>query len=85
MFLTADIVQGPGEVHYGDRRFIISGYFPALDDPNYYLEDRYMTVRKYSLGSNADVLASERPEILARLKRVVEAQKARLTPPGPIR
>jgi hypothetical protein len=85
IFLTADVVQGPDEVHYGDRRFMISAYFPALDDPNYYLEDRYMTVRKYGLRSKAGVLASERQEILARLKRLVAAQRSRLTPPRPIR
>jgi hypothetical protein len=75
IFLTADIVQGPEEVHYDDRRFMISAYFQALDDPNYYLEDRYMTVRKYGLGSKSDVLASKRPQILARLKRVVATPK----------
>jgi len=35
---------------------------------DYYLEDRYMTVRKYAL-EKADVLASEKQEILARLRR----------------
>jgi hypothetical protein len=36
----------------------------------YYLEDRYMTVRKYDLDNNAGILGSEKPEILARLRRV---------------
>jgi hypothetical protein len=36
----------------------------------YYLEDQYMTVRKYDLDANADILAAEKQEITARLKRV---------------
>jgi hypothetical protein len=89
IFVVADYVWGPDEGHYGEHRYIISAYFPALSPTdesfNYYLQDRYMTTRKYDLDAGADLLASEKPEILARLKRVVEAQKARLTPPGPIR
>lgn len=88
VFLTADIVQGPDEVHYGDRRFMISAYFPALNDPNYYLQDRYMTWRRYGLAPRPNVLASEKPEIIERLKRVVEANhtnQPRLTLSHPIR
>lgn len=33
----------------------------------YYLEDRYLTTRKYNWDAN--VLASEKQEILARLRR----------------
>ncbi len=44
-----------------------------------------MTARKYASETNVDILASERPEIIERLKRVVEAQKPRLTPSRPIR
>jgi hypothetical protein len=52
-----------------------------LDDSYYYLEDRYMTVRKYDLERHADVLASERQEILARLRRLqVDAKPQHLAP-----
>ena len=36
-----------------------------------------MTTRKYDLGTKVNVSQSERQEILARLKRVVAAQKGR--------
>jgi hypothetical protein len=86
IFLTAEAVWGSAEAHFGDHRYTISVYVRASEDPNYWLEDRYMTVRRYDLDSKMDdVLASERLEILARLKRVVAAQKARLTGPRPIR
>lgn len=85
IFLTADAVWGPDEVHFGDHRYMISVYLRALDDPNYWLGDRYMTTRKYDLGTKVNVLQAERPEILARLKRVVPAPQPRLTPPRAIR
>jgi hypothetical protein len=74
IFVTADYVWGPDESHYSEHRYIISAYVrkpsSELDDLYYYLEDRYMTVHKYDLEGNADVLASERQEILARLRRL---------------
>jgi hypothetical protein len=74
IFLTADFVWGPDEGHYGDHRYIISAYArmpSSLHNGSYYrLADRYMTVRKYDLGANADILASEREEIITRVKRV---------------
>jgi hypothetical protein len=73
-FVTADYVWGPDESHYSEHRYIISAYVrkpsSLLDDLYYYLEDRYMTARKYDLEGDADVLASERQEILARLRRL---------------
>lgn len=39
-----------------------------IDDLAYYLEDRYMTAHKYD--ANADILASEKQEIIARLRRL---------------
>ena len=78
MFLTAEFVwgAGPEEGHYGPHRYIISAYFPSpsADDDRYHLQDRYMTVRKYDY-EKADILAAERPEILARLKRVKAAEE----------
>jgi hypothetical protein len=80
IFLTAEFVQGPGpdEGHYGPHRFIISAHFPIPDaDGNfYYLQDRYMTVRKYDYEKD-DILAAEKPEILARLQRVKAAESAK--------
>lgn len=73
IFITAEDVWGPDEAHYGEHRYIVSAYVRTysfeLDDLSYHLADRYMTVRKYELES-ADILASEKPEILARLRRV---------------
>ncbi|HLX42985.1 MAG TPA: hypothetical protein VKR43_06100 [Bryobacteraceae bacterium] len=82
IFVTADYVWGPDEAHSGEHRYIISAYVnvhrpPSLvDDLYYYLEDRYMTARKYDLDAKADVLASEKSEILARLRRLSPHQRA---------
>ena len=48
----------------------------VVDDLYYYLEDRYMTARKYDLDANVDILASEKREILARLRRLRPQQRA---------
>ena len=74
IFVTANYVWGPDEAHYGEHRYIISAYVrrpsSIVDDLYYYLEDRYMTVRRYDLDAGADILASEKQEILARLRRI---------------
>ena len=74
LFVTADYVWGPDDSHYGEHRYIISAYVrrssSILDNRSYYLDDRYMTASKYNLDTNADVLGSEKPEIIARLRRV---------------
>jgi hypothetical protein len=74
IFLTADYAWGPEEAHHGGHRFIVSAYvwkqLPMLDYPTYYLDDQYMTVRKYDVEEKADVLAAEKQEIIARLKRL---------------
>lgn len=75
ILLTADGVPGPGGEHNDDTRFLVSVYFPTAPDPIYYLEDQYMTVRKYGFHAGRNVLAAEKPEIMARLRRVVAAQK----------
>lgn len=73
-FVTADYVWGPDECHTCTHRYIISTYArkpsSCADGLFYYLEDRYMTIRKYNLYAKANVLASERQEILARLGRI---------------
>jgi hypothetical protein len=73
IFVTADYVWGPGECHICEHRYMVSAYVfrpiePNMDLQYYYLEDRYMTVRKY--GEGAKILNSERQEIIARLRRV---------------
>lgn len=74
IFVTADYVWGRDESHYEPHRYIISAYVrrpsSMIDGLYYYLEDRYMTVHSYDLDANADILASEKPDILARLRRV---------------
>jgi len=81
IFITADFVSGRDESHYEPHRFIISAYVFAysrmLERPRYDLEDRYMTVTKYDLDANADVRASERPETIARLKKVLPGIRER--------
>jgi len=84
IFLTAEYTSGPDESHYGEHRYVVSAYTlrpsSTLDDMYYWLEDQYLTVRKYNLDTNADILTSEKQEILARLKRVkaeTERQKQR--------
>jgi len=76
IFLVADYAVGSDEAHYGPHRYIISAYFPnrLLNDGLYLLEDRYMTIRLYDLQATADILGSEKQEILRRLRRVVSAR-----------
>lgn len=79
IFVTADYVWGPDEGHIFEHRYIISVYVrkpsTMIDGLYYYLEDRYMTARKYDLDANADILNSEKQEILARLRRIKAESK----------
>lgn len=72
IFVTANFAWEGDECHYCDHRYKISSYTwktsSLLDGPYYSLEDEYMTVRKYK-SEDADILGSEKPEILARLRR----------------
>jgi hypothetical protein len=84
IFMTAAYVWGPDEGHYDLHRFIVSTYARGrsslLDGLSYYLEDQYMTTRKYDLEKE-HILSSEKPEILARLRRVkAETQRQQRTP-----
>jgi hypothetical protein len=72
--LTANAVGGAEEAHYGDHRYMISVYAQGPEDQTHWPEDLYMTIRKYEEGKD-DVLASEKPEILARLRRIRAARK----------
>ncbi len=79
IFLTADIAQGSDQTHYGEHRYVVSSYTrtsPPYDDDIYLLEDQFMTIRKYDPFANADILASEKQEILARLRRVKAAAQS---------
>lgn len=71
IFVVADYEWGPDESHYSEHRFVISAYVllrsDLLDDPIYFLDDRYMTVRKYDPDAGDHILQSERTEILSRL------------------
>lgn len=81
IFLTADYTIGPDEYHFGPHRYIISTYVrqpsTMLDNDLYCLHDRYLTIRKYDLDVKSDILATERPEILARLRRIKAANAPR--------
>jgi hypothetical protein len=74
IFLMADYVWGPSESHYSDHRYMISTYVrkpsDLLDGSYYFLEDRYMTVRKYNPEGKTNILAGEKQEILTRLRRL---------------
>ena len=74
IFVIADYVWGPGEPTRAPHRYMISAYVrkpaPAFDLAHYYLEDRYMTARKYDPDAKTDILASEKQEILSRLMRL---------------
>jgi hypothetical protein len=74
IFLIADAVWGPNEGHYGPHRFMVSAYARGISsDPDsdaYYLADQFMTVRRYDLQEHADIITSEKQEIVARLRRV---------------
>jgi len=85
IFLTAEYSFGPDEGHYGEHRYVISAYIlrpsSTFDGLYYWLEDQYLTVRKYDIDANADVLSSEKQEILARLARAkAEAERQKRTP-----
>jgi hypothetical protein len=74
IFVTADFIWGPNESHYSGHRYIISAYV-LKEDFSYFLEDRYMTARKYYLEEDANILASEKREIIARLGRLKGGQR----------
>ena len=64
---------GRDEAHFSPHRYIISVYAirPSLeDDHGYHLEDRCITVRKYDRDAHDHILATEKQEILAPLRRV---------------
>ncbi len=79
--VTADYVWGPDESHFSPHRFIISSYVRRhsfdLEGDYYFLQDRYMTVRSYDLDAGADILGSEKPDIVARLQRIKSVQSQR--------
>jgi len=75
IFITANYVWGAEVGRFSDHRFIISSYVLREDKISpesfyYRLDDRYMTVNKYTSDDKSPVLSREKPEILARLKRV---------------
>ena len=79
IFLTADVAEGSDQTHYGEHRYVVSAYTrtsPPYDDDIYLLEDRFMTIRKYDPFANADILASEEQEIVARLRRAKAAAQS---------
>jgi hypothetical protein len=84
IFVTADYKWGPDESHSSPHRYMVSAYVRkpmAEGGDRYFLEDRYMTVRIYDFDAKPDILTSEKPEILTRLRRVkAETARRRGTP-----
>ena len=78
IFVTANFTYGPYESHYSPHRYILSAFTwqPSDDGFSYFRADHYMTVRKYDVDTT-DILAAEKPEILARLRKVVAANGKR--------
>ena len=70
ILVAADYVWGDGESHYGPHRFKVSVYVFGRTTPVYFLQDEYMTMKKYDTDSGEDVLRAERLEIFARLRRL---------------
>jgi len=74
IFVLAEFVWGANEATHAAHRYLISTYVrkstPVFDIAHYYLEDRYMTTQTYDPQSKVDILATEKPEILARLARL---------------
>ena len=88
IFLTADYVWGPEDSHSSEHRDRFTAYLftssSILDDRYYYLQDQFMTVSKYDPESSANVLISEKQQILARLRRVkLESEKRYGSSPKP--
>jgi len=75
VFVTANGLWAPGESHYGEHRYEISAYL--WEELFYGLADRYITSRWYDSDPKSDVLGSERPEIIARLKKVIPGIRQR--------
>lgn len=75
IFVDSDAMWGPGEVHYGEHRYVLSIY--VWEGSNYWLADRYITSRWYDFDANDDVLGSEKAEIIARLKKVLPGIRER--------
>ena len=83
--ITADYIWGPDEGHFSPHRFIVSSYVQKhsldLEGDYYFLQDRYMTLRSYDLDEKEiDILGAEKPEILARLRRIKSAESERRLP-----
>jgi len=73
-FVTFDAVIGVGETSPEPHRCMVSVYVYVRpewsDDPRYVFADQFLTVKKYDFYTT-EVLLSEKPEILSRLKRVL--------------
>jgi hypothetical protein len=70
IFVTASYVLGEDEAHFFEHRYMISTYVRRGPDL-YQLADQYTTIHKYDAAKD-HILDAERPEILARLKRVMQ-------------
>lgn len=85
IFVVADFVWGPNESHYSEHRFVISAYVylssDLVDDPMYYLDDKYLTLRRYDQDAGDHILISERTEILKRLMKVKAERERKKRPP----
>jgi len=92
ILLTANFVWNPSASHFEEHRFIVSAYVIAADPSEnesffYYLADRYMTFDKYEVTIDDDgshktgLFVAEKPEILARLKRVKAEEERRKQAP----
>jgi hypothetical protein len=79
IFVTANFVWGD-EGHYEPHRYVIAAYvFRHLNmsnDDGYVVDDQYMTVKYYDEEAAIEILTAEKPEALARLRRVAAERKS---------
>jgi hypothetical protein len=73
IFVTAESTNGPNECHICEHRYIVSAYTlqssELVDDLFYYLDDQFMTAKKYGEDRKTDILSTEKQELLTRLRR----------------
>lgn len=74
VLVTATYTAGLNEAHYDSHRYLISVYTRQFHKDGdvflYALADRYLTAKTYEFRSNANIIRSERAEILRRLRQV---------------
>ena len=76
IFVTADFVWGPDEAHYESHRYMVSAcvykHAALTDYESYFLEDRYMTAKKYNSEAGQDEVVASIVRALKKYRDEVE-------------